>query len=60
MQFEVNGQTYFLNFDPGEGKWLVYEPTRDGMLAMAVHDDGTPLAMPSAMIVRPEDVKDVN
>lgn len=60
MQFEVNGQTYFLNFEAGEGKWFVYEPTRDGMLAMAVHSDDAPLLTSSAMVVRPEDVKEVN
>lgn len=60
MQFEVNGQTYFLNFEATEGKWFVYEPTKDGMLAMPVQGDDSPLVMPSAMVVRPEDVKDIN
>ena len=60
MQFEVNGQTYFLNFDPSEGKWFVYEPTRDGMLAVPVHDDGAPLVMPTAVMFDAEDAKKVN
>ena len=60
MQFEVNGQTYFLNFDAGEGRWFVYEPTRDGTLAMPVHDDGTPLMMPSTMLLDAEEAKKVN
>ena len=60
MNFEVNGQSYFLNFDPREGRWFVYEPTRDGMLAMRVHDDGTPLVMPSALMLDAEDAKEVN
>jgi hypothetical protein len=60
MQFEVNGQTYFLNFDPSEGRWFVYEPTKDGMLGMPVHDDETPLVMPSAMMLDAEDAKKVN
>ena len=60
MHFEVNGQTYFLNFEASEGRWFVYEPTRDGMLAVPVHGDEAPLLMPSQMVVRPEDAKDVN
>ena len=60
MEFQVNGQTYFLNFDPAEGKWLVYEPTRDGMMAMPVHDDAAPLVMPSAVLLDAEDAKKVN
>ena len=60
MQFEVNGQTYFLNFEPSEGCWLVYEPTRDGMLAMAVHDDATPLTIPSTVLLDVADAEKVN
>ena len=40
-----------MNFDPTEGHWFVYEPTRDGMLSMRVHDDGTPLLMPQEVEV---------
>jgi hypothetical protein len=60
LQFELNGQTYFLNFDPGSGRWVVYEPTRDGMLAVPVHDDGTPLVMPSALVLDATDATKVN
>lgn len=60
MQFEVNGQVYFLNFEPSEGRWLVYEPTKDGMLAMPVHDDAPPLIMPTAVMLDAEDAKKVN
>ncbi len=60
LQFEVNGQLYFLNFDPAEGRWFVYESTKDGMLAMAVHDDASPLMMPSAVMLEAEDAKKVN
>ncbi len=59
-QFEVNGQIYFLNFDPAEGRWLVYEPTRDGMLAMPVHDDAPSLVMPTAVMLDDSDAKKVN
>jgi hypothetical protein len=60
VQFEVNGQIYFLNFDPAEGRWFVYEPTRDGMLAMPVHDDAAPLVMPSTLMLDATDAKKVN
>ncbi len=60
MQFEVNGQLYFLNFYSAEGRWFVYEPTRDGMLAMPVHDDAPPLVMPSAVMLDAEDAKKAN
>lgn len=40
MNFEFNGQTFFLNFVPGEGRWFLYAPTPFGMQRMAVADDG--------------------
>ncbi len=40
MNFELNGQTFFLNFVPGEGRWFLYAPTMLGMQRMAVADDG--------------------
>ena len=60
LQFELNGQLYFLNFDPSEGRWFVYESTKDGMLAMPVHDDAPPLVMPSAVMLDVEDAKKEN
>ena len=51
---------YFLNFDPSEGRWFVYESTKDSMLAMAVHDDGTPLVMPSTVLLDAADANKVN
>ena len=60
MQFEVNGQLYFLNFDASEGRWFVYESTKDGILTMAVHDDAPPLVMPTAVMLDAEDAKKVN
>ena len=60
MQFEVNGQLYFLNFDPSEGRWFVYESTKDGMLAMPVQDDSPPLMVPSAVMLDAADAKKVN
>jgi hypothetical protein len=40
MNFELNGQTFFLNFVPSEGRWFMYAPTVDGMQRMPVADDG--------------------
>jgi len=40
MNFEFKGQTFFLNFVPGEGRWFLYAPTPEGMQRMAVADDG--------------------
>lgn len=39
MNFEFNGQTFFLNFVPDEGRWFLYAPTPFGMQRMAVADD---------------------
>jgi hypothetical protein len=39
MNFEVKGQTFFLNFVPGEGRWFLYAPTVLGMQRMPVADD---------------------
>ncbi len=43
MQFEVNGQDYFLNFVPDEGRWFVFKPTRGGVAAIPVVEDDLPL-----------------
>jgi hypothetical protein len=60
LQFEVNGQLYFLNFEPSEGRWFVYESTKDGILTMAVHDDAPPLVMPSTLMLDPLEKEKVN
>ena len=39
MQFQVNGQPYFLNFVPSEGKWFMFAPSPHGMQKIAVADD---------------------
>jgi hypothetical protein len=39
MNFEFNGQTFFLNFVPDEGRWFLYAPTAMGMQRMPVADD---------------------
>ena len=39
LQFEVNGQVYFLNFAEEQGKWFVVKPTGTGVLAIPVYVD---------------------
>jgi hypothetical protein len=51
---------YFLNFDPSEGRWFVYESTKDGIMTMPVHDDGTPLLVPSTVLLDELETKKVN
>jgi hypothetical protein len=43
LQFEVENQTYFLNFVPDEGRWYVFSPTEDGMIKIPVAMDVAPL-----------------
>jgi len=40
MQFQVQGQNYYLKFDPGVGRWYLLKPTPNGYSGMAVLDDG--------------------
>ena len=39
MQFEVNGQIYFLNFVEEQGKWFLIKPTATGVMAIPVYSD---------------------
>jgi hypothetical protein len=39
LQFEVENQTYFLNFVPDEGRWYVFSPTKDGLIKIPVAMD---------------------
>ena len=45
MNFEVNGIPYFLTFDADAAEWCLLTPSRDGVEAMEIYDDG-PLASP--------------
>ena len=42
MQFEVENQTYFLDFVPDEGRWYVFSPTEDGLIKIPVAMDAGP------------------
>jgi hypothetical protein len=36
LQFEINDQTYFLNYVEDEGLWYVFRPTGDGVIRIPV------------------------
>ena len=40
MNFEVNGIPYFLTFDADAAEWCLLTPSRDGVEAMEIYDDG--------------------
>ncbi len=42
LRFEVNGQMFFVNFVPEEGRWYCYAPTPTGMQRIPVSMDATP------------------
>jgi hypothetical protein len=42
VRFEVNGQMFFVNFVPEEGRWYCYAPTLTGMQRIPVSMDSTP------------------
>ena len=39
MNFEHNGQNYFLNFAPNEGQWFLYSATEAGLQRVPVSND---------------------
>jgi hypothetical protein len=39
LQFEANGQTYFLNFADDEGRWYVFAQTLTGINRIPVYVD---------------------
>ena len=51
VHFQVNEQPYFLNFIREEGRWLLFKPTRSGIEAVPVVDDGGPLLFPEEIEV---------
>ena len=42
LRFEVNGQMFFVNFIPEEGRWYCYAPTATGMQKIPVSMDAAP------------------
>jgi hypothetical protein len=57
LRFEVNGQMFFVNFVPEEGRWYCYAPTPTGMQRIPVSMDATPFA--SYMVAVDEQAKEV-
>lgn len=39
MQFEVNGQKYFLQYSPEENQWVFFRPSEDGLEFFDIADD---------------------
>ncbi len=39
MQFEVNGQSYFLQFSQEENEWLLFRPVEDGVEQVEIEND---------------------
>jgi hypothetical protein len=42
LRFEVNGQMFFVNFVPEEGRWYCYAPTATGVQRIPVSLDAAP------------------
>ena len=42
VRFEVNGQMFFVNFVPEEGRWYCYAPTATGVQRIPVSMDAAP------------------
>jgi hypothetical protein len=42
LRFEVNGQLFFVNFVPEEGRWYCFAPTATGVQRIPVSTDTTP------------------
>jgi hypothetical protein len=57
VRFEVNGQMFFVNFVPEEGRWYCYAPTATGMQKIPVSMDSSPFA--SFMQAMDEEAKEI-
>jgi hypothetical protein len=42
LRFEVNGQMFFVNFIPEEGRWFCFAPTATGVQRIPVSMDASP------------------
>jgi hypothetical protein len=43
LRFEVNGQMFFVNFVPEEGRWYCFAPTATGVQRIPVSMDAAPV-----------------
>jgi hypothetical protein len=57
LRFEVNGQMFFVNFVPEEGRWYCYAPTEGGIQRIPVSSDSSPFQ--SFMMAVDEQTKEV-
>ncbi len=57
LRFEVNGQMFFVNFVPEEGRWYCFAPTATGVQRIPVSMDTAPFA--SYTVSVDEQMKDV-
>lgn len=60
MHFEVNGQRYFLNFNPSEGRWMLLTPTLRGIRRIDMVDDNAPMLGAVLIPDEPGDGQPVN
>ena len=58
VRFEINGQMFFVNFVPEEGRWYCYAPTPTGMQRIPVAMDSAPFSA-SFIIAADEQAKEV-
>ena len=58
LRFEINGQMFFVNFVPEEGRWYCYAPTPTGLQKIPVSMDTAPFDA-SFMIAADEQAKEV-
>ena len=58
VRFEINGQMFFVNFVPEEGRWYCYAPTPTGVQRIPVAMDTAPFNA-SFIIAADEQAKDV-
>jgi len=58
LRFEVNGQMFFVNFVPEEGRWYCYAPTPTGVQRIPVSMDSSPFDA-SFIIAADEQAKEV-
>ncbi len=58
MQFEVNGQDYFLEFSQAENQWVLFKPGRRSITRYDIPDDTTATATKTSMISLIEEEED--
>ena len=57
LRFEVNGQLFFVNFVPEEGRWYCFAPTPTGVQRIPVSMDAAPFH--AYMVAMDEQAKEV-